>query len=211
MTSSSSSSPPATAALRARPARRRFQNSTPELVDLASRLAEVVCQREDSFTARNLATVAISLSKRIRDVETVEFIRNEVLKLIDDLEPKQRRCGGVCFFFFFVVRLALGSPTASLGGFRRASDAFVERILTTIAPCHHFKTILNGGLSGSRKLFFLYYLYYYYYYFYRNPFGLAFGWSHSPWSFFLWAFFSATLPPPFCATAAKYQRSSRRL
>ncbi|CAK9018983.1 unnamed protein product [Durusdinium trenchii] len=66
----------------------RFQNSTPELVDLASRLAEVVCQREDSFTARNLATVAISLSKRIRDVETVEFIRNEVLKLIDDLEPK---------------------------------------------------------------------------------------------------------------------------
>ena len=67
----------------------RFRNSTPELNDLAQRLAQVVCQREDSFTPRNLANVAMALSLRsVRDVATVEFIRNEVLKLVDDLEPQ---------------------------------------------------------------------------------------------------------------------------
>ena len=66
----------------------RFRNSTPELSDLAQRLAEVARQREDTFGPRNLANVAIALSMRgVRDVPTVEFIRNEALKLMDDLEP----------------------------------------------------------------------------------------------------------------------------
>lgn len=66
----------------------RFRSSTPELADLAQRLAEVARQREDTFSPRNLANVAMALSMRgVRDVPTVEFIRNEALKLMDDLEP----------------------------------------------------------------------------------------------------------------------------
>eukprot|EP00931_Biecheleriopsis_adriatica_P112620 TRINITY_DN872_c0_g1_i1.p1 TRINITY_DN872_c0_g1~~TRINITY_DN872_c0_g1_i1.p1 ORF type:complete len:564 (+),score=121.58 TRINITY_DN872_c0_g1_i1:47-1738(+) len=66
----------------------RFRTSTPELSDMAQRLAEVVTRREDAFNPRNLANVAIALSIRgVRDVPTVEFIRNEAMKLMDDLEP----------------------------------------------------------------------------------------------------------------------------
>ncbi|CAE8617075.1 unnamed protein product [Polarella glacialis] len=68
----------------------RFRISTPELSDLAQRLAEVITRREDAFNPRNLASVAIALSVRgVRDVATVEFIRNEAIKLMDDLEPTQ--------------------------------------------------------------------------------------------------------------------------
>ncbi|CAE7305808.1 Pol [Symbiodinium natans] len=57
----------------------RFRTTTPELADLAQRLAEVVCRREDMFSPRNLANVAIALALRgVRDVPTVEFVRNEV-------------------------------------------------------------------------------------------------------------------------------------
>eukprot|EP00441_Pelagodinium_beii_P003545 CAMPEP_0197691952 /NCGR_PEP_ID=MMETSP1338-20131121/110436_1 /TAXON_ID=43686 ORGANISM="Pelagodinium beii, Strain RCC1491" /NCGR_SAMPLE_ID=MMETSP1338 /ASSEMBLY_ACC=CAM_ASM_000754 /LENGTH=490 /DNA_ID=CAMNT_0043274561 /DNA_START=131 /DNA_END=1603 /DNA_ORIENTATION=+ len=66
----------------------RFRISTPELSDMAQRLAEVVTRREDAFNPRSLANVAIALSIRgVRDVPTVEFIRNEAIKLMDDLEP----------------------------------------------------------------------------------------------------------------------------
>lgn len=66
----------------------KFRTSTPELADLAQRLAETVTRREDVFTPRNLANIAIALSMRgVRDVTTVEFIRNEAIKLMDDLEP----------------------------------------------------------------------------------------------------------------------------
>eukprot|EP00933_Yihiella_yeosuensis_P070882 TRINITY_DN79046_c0_g1_i1.p1 TRINITY_DN79046_c0_g1~~TRINITY_DN79046_c0_g1_i1.p1 ORF type:complete len:575 (-),score=99.25 TRINITY_DN79046_c0_g1_i1:180-1904(-) len=66
----------------------RFRVSTAELSDLANQLAEAVTRREDAFNPRNLSSVAIALSVRgVRDVGTVEFIRNEAIKLMDDLEP----------------------------------------------------------------------------------------------------------------------------
>eukprot|EP00439_Symbiodinium_sp_Y106_P048148 s1300_g6.t1 len=73
----------------------RFRTSTPELNDLAQRrhvgfsLCQVVCQREDMFSPRNLANIAIALALRgVRDVPTVEFVRNEAIKLMDDMEPQ---------------------------------------------------------------------------------------------------------------------------
>lgn len=69
-------------------AARCSRTSTPELSDLAQRLAEVVCQRGGTLSPRNLATVAMALSMRgVRDAPTIEFLRKEVLKRIDDLEP----------------------------------------------------------------------------------------------------------------------------
>jgi len=66
----------------------RFRTSTQELSDLAQRLAEVIVRREDSFSPRNLATIALALSVRsVRDNSTVEFIRAEATKLIHDFEP----------------------------------------------------------------------------------------------------------------------------
>jgi len=66
----------------------RFRRSTPELGDLAQRLAEAVIRREDAFNTRSLATIALSLSLRgTRDVSTVEFIRTEALKLMNEFEP----------------------------------------------------------------------------------------------------------------------------
>lgn len=68
----------------------RFRSSTPELSDLAQRLAEVVVRREDAFNPRNLASVALALSMRsVRDTATVEFVRTEAMKLMDDFEPMQ--------------------------------------------------------------------------------------------------------------------------
>lgn len=68
----------------------RFRSSTPELSDLAQRLAEVAVRREDAFSPRNLASVAMALSVRsVRDTATVEFIRTEAMKLMDDFEPTQ--------------------------------------------------------------------------------------------------------------------------
>lgn len=66
----------------------RFRISTPEINDFAQRLAEVITRREDAFNPRSLAAVAVALSLRnVRDVATVEFLRNEVIKVMDDLEP----------------------------------------------------------------------------------------------------------------------------
>lgn len=66
----------------------RFRSTSPELSELAQRLAEVVIRREDAFNPRSLATVALSLSVRgVRDVATVEFIRTEAFKMMDDMEP----------------------------------------------------------------------------------------------------------------------------
>lgn len=66
----------------------RFRTSTPELSDLTQRLAEVVSKRANDFNPRNLATVAIALSIRgVRDPSTIDFVRNEAIKLMDDLEP----------------------------------------------------------------------------------------------------------------------------
>lgn len=68
----------------------RFRTSTPELSELAQRLAEVVTRREDTFSPRNLATIAMALSVRgVRDVTTIEFVKAEALKRIDDMEPAQ--------------------------------------------------------------------------------------------------------------------------
>lgn len=68
----------------------RFRSSTPELSDLAQRLAEVVVRREDAFNPRNLASVALALSVRsVRDTATIEFVRSEAMKLMDDFEPTQ--------------------------------------------------------------------------------------------------------------------------
>jgi len=66
----------------------RFLTSTPELSDFAQRLAEVVVRREDAFNPRSLSSVALALSMRgCRDVQTVEFVRTEAMKLISDFEP----------------------------------------------------------------------------------------------------------------------------
>ena len=66
----------------------RFRSSTPELQDLAQRLAEVVRERKDAFSPRDLVTVAMALAMRgVRDALTIEFIRQEALKRVDDLEP----------------------------------------------------------------------------------------------------------------------------
>mmetsp|Transcript_129369 Transcript_129369/g.258287 ORF Transcript_129369/g.258287 Transcript_129369/m.258287 type:complete len:584 (-) Transcript_129369:37-1788(-) len=68
----------------------RFRTSTPELSDLAQRLAEVVIRREDALNPRNLASIAIALSLRsVRDTATIEFVRTEAIKLMDDFEPTQ--------------------------------------------------------------------------------------------------------------------------
>lgn len=68
----------------------RFRISTPELSELAQRLAEVIIQREDAFSTRNLAAIAQALAVRgVRDVATVEFVRAEAFKLMDDFEPSQ--------------------------------------------------------------------------------------------------------------------------
>ncbi len=56
----------------------RFRTSTPELTDLAQRLAEVCARRADDFNPRCLTTVATALANRgVRDVATVQFIRTE--------------------------------------------------------------------------------------------------------------------------------------
>jgi len=66
----------------------RFRISTSELSEFAQRLAEVVTRREDAFSPRNLANVAIALSIRgVRDAATIEFIKAEAIKLVDDMEP----------------------------------------------------------------------------------------------------------------------------
>jgi len=66
----------------------RFRTSTPELSELAQRLAEVVTRREDAFSPRNLTSITLTLAVRgVRDVSTVEFVRAEALKLINDFEP----------------------------------------------------------------------------------------------------------------------------
>eukprot|EP00928_Gymnodinium_smaydae_P077272 TRINITY_DN60529_c0_g1_i1.p1 TRINITY_DN60529_c0_g1~~TRINITY_DN60529_c0_g1_i1.p1 ORF type:complete len:547 (+),score=42.17 TRINITY_DN60529_c0_g1_i1:67-1707(+) len=66
----------------------RFRISTPELTDLAQRLAEIVTRREDSLTSRELSTVAMALAMRgVRDETTVEYIRNEALKIMSEFEP----------------------------------------------------------------------------------------------------------------------------
>lgn len=45
-------------------------------------------RREDAFSPRNLTAIAISLAMRgVRDVSTIEFVRTEAMKLMDDLEP----------------------------------------------------------------------------------------------------------------------------
>jgi len=68
----------------------RFRTSTSELTELSQRLAEAVIQRQDSFNPRSLATIAQALAVRgVRDTATVEFIRQEVFKLMDELEPTQ--------------------------------------------------------------------------------------------------------------------------
>eukprot|EP00928_Gymnodinium_smaydae_P001821 TRINITY_DN10654_c1_g1_i2.p1 TRINITY_DN10654_c1_g1~~TRINITY_DN10654_c1_g1_i2.p1 ORF type:complete len:547 (+),score=69.35 TRINITY_DN10654_c1_g1_i2:81-1721(+) len=66
----------------------KFRSSTPELTDLAQRLAEVVTRREDSLTSRELSTIAMSLAMRgVRDETTVEYIRTESLKIMSEFEP----------------------------------------------------------------------------------------------------------------------------
>eukprot|EP00927_Polykrikos_kofoidii_P054236 TRINITY_DN4868_c0_g1_i2.p1 TRINITY_DN4868_c0_g1~~TRINITY_DN4868_c0_g1_i2.p1 ORF type:complete len:582 (-),score=112.64 TRINITY_DN4868_c0_g1_i2:80-1825(-) len=68
----------------------RFLTSTPELSDFAERLAEVVCHREDAFSARSLASVALALAMRgTRNPASIEFIRTEAMKMMNDLEPSQ--------------------------------------------------------------------------------------------------------------------------
>jgi hypothetical protein len=58
------------------------------LSELAQRLAEVVARREDAFSPRNLTSIALTLAVRgVRDVSTVEFVRSEALKLINDFDP----------------------------------------------------------------------------------------------------------------------------
>lgn len=66
----------------------RFRSSTPELTDLAQRLAEVAVRREGAFTPRSLASLAIALAMRgVRDATTVEFVKAQAVQMIDDLEP----------------------------------------------------------------------------------------------------------------------------
>eukprot|EP00929_Paragymnodinium_shiwhaense_P088352 TRINITY_DN48658_c0_g1_i1.p1 TRINITY_DN48658_c0_g1~~TRINITY_DN48658_c0_g1_i1.p1 ORF type:complete len:582 (-),score=133.76 TRINITY_DN48658_c0_g1_i1:13-1758(-) len=101
-------------------ASKRFRDSTPELKEFAQRLGEAACRREDAFNPQGLSSIALALAARgVKDVNTVEFIRTETMKMIYDLEPSH------C--------------TALLEAFRRwgvfdkqLTDMIVERMLDEI-------------------------------------------------------------------------------
>lgn len=59
-----------------------------EMKELAQRIADVTCRRENAFTPRNLSTLAMSFAALdVRDLFVVDFLRIESKKLMQDFSP----------------------------------------------------------------------------------------------------------------------------
>ncbi|CAD7959999.1 unnamed protein product [Amoebophrya sp. A120] len=66
----------------------KLRFNTPELEDLVQSLATTIRQRENAFSPRYLAQLALALSSRkVHDVELIEFVRQETMKVVQDIEP----------------------------------------------------------------------------------------------------------------------------
>eukprot|EP00388_Colpodella_angusta_P022659 GDKJ01057994.1.p1 GENE.GDKJ01057994.1~~GDKJ01057994.1.p1 ORF type:complete len:524 (-),score=143.90 GDKJ01057994.1:64-1635(-) len=59
-----------------------------EMKELARKIADVTCRRENAFTPRNLSTLAMSFAALgVRDLYVIDFLRLESKKLMQDFTP----------------------------------------------------------------------------------------------------------------------------
>eukprot|EP00392_Amoebophrya_sp_AT5.2_P009321 g9349.t1 len=66
----------------------KLRFTSPELEDFTHALAATVKARENAFSPRYLSQIALALSARkVQDVHLIEFVRQETLKVVQDVEP----------------------------------------------------------------------------------------------------------------------------
>jgi len=94
----------------------RFRETTNELQEFATNVANACCGRPNAFSPRHLSTLALALSYRhIRDPEVSDFVRKEAINSIMDAEPNH------CVLYLEAFR--------RWGIFdRELTDAIVERM-----------------------------------------------------------------------------------